>query len=210
MERLKEVPISDYPLHESKEIEGLWLVEFKNGDALGGITARGWALALVTKKDVLFITPRILDPNGPIKISVQIIEGTPSTVGFETMVSVTAAGNGRRVVIEDWNVTVGGILVLLDWSGFSHYKANNGRGLRHWICVVLFLFHFFIDEPMTPDCLCQKAIRLMRRGFQGGDTMEFMPIEEGTCCYEKLVEESKAALLLCNRYIKELLVKEGF
>ncbi|TGJ85494.1 hypothetical protein E0Z10_g3250 [Xylaria hypoxylon] len=210
MELLKELTTSEFDALREEIVEGIWLVEFKNGDDLA-VTARGWALAIVTRGEVFFITPKIVHPTGPVETDFNTTKDHGGiNTGFEKMVAVTAAGHGRRLLDMWYDVTVNFLFITLVNSGITEFKAINGRGLRYWICGILFLLAENTMEPTAVEYLRLKAIRLMRRCFNGGDTMEFMPIEKGKYKTRNLDFEASAALNSCDWEMAQLRNREGF
>ncbi|KAI0534736.1 hypothetical protein GGR58DRAFT_520118 [Xylaria digitata] len=201
-------------------VEDIWLVEFKKKDAYGA-TARGWGLALVTKEDVIFMVPKIVDPNGPVRVSLRIAKKDKTTTGVEKMMALTAAGYGRRIgygcytgsEIPIYNkVALKCILCDMAVSGIAFFEAENGRGLRHWLCAVLFWFSSLrmIQEPKKEDQLHLKAVSLMRRCFKDGDTMEYMPIEAGRYDAHRLDRDASEAVSQSTDAIADLMKRERF
>ncbi|KAI0903042.1 hypothetical protein F4824DRAFT_476356 [Ustulina deusta] len=220
-------PIAKYGPLCGKKATGIWLLQVKNGHGTYKL-ARGWALGIATDTDAIMVAPGIVDPNDPaaaMSIDLRVTEDD-ATTGFGKIECVTTASNGRSFVP---NTTVGDLIMALGDSGMYFCTLRNGRGtvssirslaaglihanillgLRYWLCAAVFLLYHFIQEPTGGDYLCQRAVSVTRRCDTGSSTMENMSIEKGNYDMSKLSEEAKAALLLCDREIRELRRREG-
>ncbi|KAF2964155.1 hypothetical protein GQX73_g9436 [Xylaria multiplex] len=188
----------------NNDVKDIWLVEFKDKNAEEA-AARGWGLALVTEEDAVFLVPKIVDPNGPVIVNLRVTNRDETTTGVEKVMALTAAGYGRRA-FRSFPMSLSCLLGEMATSRIVFFEVDNGRGLRHWLCSVLF---WFSSRTSVEDQLHLKAVSLMRRCFKGGDTMEYMPIEAGRYNVGKGGSASDA-ISQSTDAIAQLVEREGF